>query len=123
MILLSGASESLAISKAVNTTTTDPDTYAVFIAQTSGQSVLSDQRAQITGTGDITVLSAPSSQTTRKVRYMTLFNRDTITHDFDVKHIVSGVVRQVAAFTLLTGEWAEYTDDGWDTFDSSGVPR
>jgi hypothetical protein len=123
MILLAGPSEVLQISKGAATTTTDPEAYSVFRVQTQGQSMLSNQRSQITGNGaDVDVVSAPSAQTMRIVEYLTVNNRDTVTQTFTVVHDVSGTNRKLAQFTMLTNEWAEYTNDsGWKFFQATGA--
>jgi hypothetical protein len=125
-MILSATTETIQISKAAGTTTTSPDCYAAYVDVTTTTFVPGVQRTSLSGGAgvDSTVVSAPAASTQRQVKYMTIFNRDTVTHTFEVQHDLSGTDFFMARIVLLANEMAEYVwEKGWTIHDTSGIVK
>lgn len=122
-MILSATTQSIEIAKAASTTTTSPEVYVSYVDITTTTFTPGVQRSTLSGGAgaDTTVVSAPAASTQRQVKYMTIFNRDTVTHTFTVQHDLSGTDFFIAQIMLLANEMAEYVyEKGWTIHDTSG---
>jgi hypothetical protein len=106
------------ISKAASTNATDPECVVYYMEYSTPQGnrvqIPDFERSLISGTGDNTVLTGPSTSTVarRVADKLWLYNKDSITHTFIVKHRSSGTNRSIKRIKLDPEESAEYTSDG-----------
>lgn len=124
-MLLSATTESIQVSKAAGVTTTAPDAYATYVDATSTTFTPGVQRTALSsGAGtDDTVVSAPSASTSRQIKYLSIFNRDTVTHTFTVQHDLSSTDFFIAQLVLLPNQMADYVSGkGWRVHDTGGFP-
>lgn len=125
-MILSATTQTIEIAKGAATTTTSPETYVTYVDITTTTFTPGIQRATLSaGAGtDTVVVSAPGASTQRQVKYMTIFNRDTVTHTFTVQHDLSGTDFVLAQIVLLANEMAEFVyEKGWSVHDVNGFVK
>lgn len=125
-MLLSSTTESIQISKAAGVTTTAPEVYAAYVDITTTTMSPGVQRTQLSsGTGtDDTVVNSPSASTSRQVKYLTIFNRDTVAQTFSVQHQDTTTDYFIAQMVLQPNEMAEFVwQKGWTVYDTQGFAR
>jgi hypothetical protein len=75
---------------------------------------------QSNGTNDVTIVSAPSSNTYRLVKSITIYNKDTVDTVVTIKLDNNGTERELIKITLETGDTLEFDEDGWKVISSEG---
>ena len=73
------------------------------------------------GTTEVTVVSAPAASTQRQLKYLNIYNADTVTAVVTVQLDDTTINRIMMKVTLPAGYQLVYTDTtGWSIFDSEG---
>lgn len=116
-MIVSDTTETIVIAKSAATNTTDPHCVVSFREESTLRGdvigIAEPQRSTIIGTGDVTVLSAPSqNQIRRVIGKCWVYNTDAIAHTFTVKHNTGGTTRTIKRLQLDVNQSAEYSSDG-----------
>jgi hypothetical protein len=71
--------------------------------------------------GTFTFVSAPAASTQRQIKYLSVYNNDTVANTFSFSQNTSGTRRKLIACTLQIGETLTYMSDvGWTVYSSTG---
>lgn len=114
MILLDATTKSLEILLAGAITTTQLPYTAHYVDITTATAVVSSM-AEGDGTSNsttaVTIVAAPGASTTRQVKYLSVYNADTVAATVTVRLNNNGTTRILVKTTLQVGETLEYTSE------------
>ena len=115
-LVLDSTTKSIKVSMSGAAATTNPDFTAAWADNNSTNFVEGASDGALSGTSDVTVVSAPASGYRRIIKYITIENKDTAAVTIIVKYDNNGTQRTIAKVTLNVGD--TWTTDG--TFDTYG---
>lgn len=105
-------------------TTNQPDYWTGYVDHTTTTVLSGNGGGALNSTTDVNIVSAPAASTQRQVKYISIYNRDTVSVTATVKYDSSGTERILWKGTLATGEKVEYIEaSGWIVYDAYGNPR
>jgi hypothetical protein len=76
----------------------------------------------LTGTTFVDAVSAPASGK-RLVRTLKIVNRDTVTHDITIRHVIGGTNYDQTIEDVATGEWIECSQEDLFILDSADTDK
>jgi hypothetical protein len=118
MIILSDTTQSLqmAVAEAI---TTPLEIIASYVDVTSTNVVTSGE--QISTSSDTDIVSAPASSTSRHIKFLSIYNKDNVTHIVTVKKVISGTPKIIVKSDIRVGETLQYTDaEGFNIIATNG---
>jgi len=72
----------------------------------------------------VNLVAAPSSSHQRLVRYISIYNADTVTAEVTVRFNDNSSIRKILVVSLLPNESLQYTYEvGWKAYDSTGAEK
>lgn len=75
-------------------------------------------------TTPVTIVAAPGASTQRQVKFLSVFNGDTVAATVTIRLNDNGTFRTLCKVALLVGDQLFYTDgDGWRVMDANGSSR
>lgn len=70
----------------------------------------------------VDIVASPASSTQRQVKFISVYNRDTVSATVTVNYYDGGTLRKIVVITLATGYQLQYTAEGeWRVLDGSGA--
>ena len=110
MLLLNATTKSLEIVLAGAITTSQLPYTAHYVDITTATAAVSSM-AESDGTSNsttaVTVVAAPGASTTRQVKYLSVYNADTVAATVTIQINNNGTARKIAKITLQPGETLE----------------
>ncbi len=121
MILLDTTSKKLQAKIASAPTTNNLQVDTTYVDHTSTAFTPASNSTTISGNSDTDIVAVPGASTQRQVKYISVFNADTVTHALLIKKDISGTDTVLWNGSLLPNERLEYIDGiGFRTFDAYG---
>lgn len=122
MITLSDTTQTIDYSQTA--TTTNPVELVFAFADSSDVIYKpSGQRTTSSATGPTTLIGAPVAGQTRQVKYLSVFNADTVSNTFTFFQSVSGNRSTLRRVVLATLESLVWDGMSWRTFTASGAEK
>lgn len=119
MIVLSGTTESIAVTLGGSTTTSPVELTAAYV-DLPAHTPVGFNTTKSTATA-ATLVSAPGSSVQRVIDYLSICNTDTASVTVTFFHDSSGTARRLWRGVLAANESAIYSGDrGWRVFDATG---
>jgi len=116
-LILDTTTKSIQVSMSGAAATTNPDFTAAWADNNSTNFIEGASDGTLSGTTDVSVVSAPAAGYRRIIKYITIENKDTAPVTITVKYDNNGTQRTIAKVTLNVGD--TWTTDG--TFDTFGA--
>jgi hypothetical protein len=116
-LILDTTTKSIQVSMSGVAATTNPDFTAAWADNNSTNFIEGASDGTLSGTTDVSVVSAPAAGYRRIIKYITIENKDTAPVTITVKYDNNGTQRTIAKVTLNVGD--TWTTDG--TFDTFGA--
>lgn len=121
MLILDATTTKIQASMAGAVTTTNPDYFASYVDVTTTTFTSAQSNGALNGVTQVDMIAAPSASTQRQVKYISIFNRDSVSQTITVVVDVSGTDRTIYRGALLSNEMLQYVDgEGWSTIDANG---
>lgn len=111
MLILDATTKTFEIDMDEALTTSQLDVMVCYVdILTSDQSVsaFGNQDSATNSTTAVTILSAPAAGHTRTVKYMSVYNKDTVDHNVTIQLNNNATLRIIHKVLLLVGETLEY---------------
>lgn len=122
MIILDTTGKSLEVLFGAAATTTNPTIVASYVDVTTTTYAPGATDVAGSGTTAVTAAAAPAASTQRQVKYLSVYNGDTVAHTATVRVNNSSTMRILVKVTLAVGYTLSYTDGvGFKVTDASGV--
>jgi hypothetical protein len=124
MIVLKSTSETLYITSNAAATTDEMEYFTSSRERTSTTFTALNKFGTSNGTTVETIVDAPSAGSTQViVDYISIYNKDTVTHTLTVQMFDTANPYMIFKCQLLTGEKLEYCEGkGWQKFNAQGSP-
>lgn len=74
-------------------------------------------------TGPTTLIAAPAASTQRQVKYLSVFNADTVSNTFTWQQNIAGTRRVIRKVTLATLESLVWDGVTWETYTAAGAKK
>src|SRR5690606_38749147 len=105
-------------------TTTEPTVVIDYVDITTSAFTPGASLTSLNGTTDVTIVAAPVASTTRQVKYINIFNADTVAHTITVQHDDNGTERILWKGLISAGATLSWTpENGWvNTSLTGGLP-
>lgn len=121
MITLSGTSDVVRLSLLAATTTNPLEVIFAYVDMTTTTFVPTGGGASVSTIGVTTIISAPVASTQRQVKYLSVFNADTVNTTITVQHFNGVTARTLFKVTLSTLESLVYCNDQlWSVYTATG---
>lgn len=122
MLLLDTTLKSIQITRSASLLTSEMDYTASYNdVDTSNNYTNIGVDGTTSGTGNVTVVSAPGASTTRIVKYLSIYNKDTKVDTIEVKMLNNASSKTLVKVTLQIGDTLQYVDsEGWSVLATSG---
>ena len=92
-------------------TTTNPSYYTTYVDNTTTTFTPGVKDGALNGTTDVTVCASPAASTQRVVKFLSVYNEDTIAQDITVKYFNGTTERILTKVNLSVGDTLYYVDD------------
>jgi len=113
-MILAATTESIEAVLVAAATTTNPVYHVSYADLTVSTFVAGAFNGALNGTTSVTIVSAPAASTQRQVKYLSIFNADTVAHTVIVRHDTSGTERVMVRVALPVNSTLTWTPDaGW----------
>lgn len=126
MIKLDETTKTIEVDLDAAVTTNQLQVYSSYsdVNQTNfGATAAGSQNATTNDTTAVTIVSAPSATTTRKVDLITVYNADTLSADVTIQLNNNSTLVTLVKQTLESGETLQYADgEGWSVANKKKVP-
>lgn len=124
MIVLDATNEQIVISANATATTDESELFCSFRTRTSTTFVASNNADTTNGTAAAIICPSPAASEQNIIDYISIYNKDTVTHTYTVQWTNGTGVATLKTFQLLKKESMEYVEGmGWRIFDSQGRER
>lgn len=123
MITLSATNHSVDVT--MTATTTNPVEYVVAYADITLTTFTPiGANASISAAGPTTLIAAPAASTQRQIKYLSIFNNDTVPNTQTIQFNAGGTRRTLFKATIQPGESIIYMNDlGWAVYNSIGAKK
>ena len=122
MIILNATTKSLEVDLDGAITTNQLPFQANYVDVTISTYTPIEADGATNSTTAVTLVAAPSSDTQRQVKLLTIYNADTVAAVVSVQYNNNGTLRTIIKVTLPVGATLAYTDgEGWKVTNSSGA--
>lgn len=124
MIVLDATTDNLEAVLGGTVTTNQPDYYVTYVDVTTTTYTPGESHGALNNTTDVIIAAAPAASTQRQVKFLSIFNRDTVSVTVTVKLDDGSNQRTLWRGVLAANEMAQYADgEGWFTLDSTGARK
>jgi hypothetical protein len=121
MIILDATTNKLEIVLQSAITTAQLDFVASFADHTTTTLTLVTSHGQTNSVTHADLVAAPASSTQRQVKFLSIYNADTVPATVIIKYNTNSTRRVLIQATIQTGETLIYsTNNGWNTLNFSG---
>lgn len=122
MIILDATTKSLQVLLGVVVTTNELPIVAAFVDITPTTYGPGASDGQTNGTTAVAAVAAPAASTQRQLKFLTVFNADTVSATVTVRLNNNGTTRVLVAIALGVGSTLVYTDgEGFRVISNAGV--
>lgn len=123
MIIFDATTDTLVTSCNSAVATTSPQFYASFVDVTTTTFSPKMTTGLLNGTSEVTVISAPASSTVRQLKFLSVFNRDSVNISPTISFDDNATLRTVWKGVLAPNECLQYVDGtGWRIYNAEGIP-
>lgn len=124
MIILDATTQNIKAVMGAAQTTTNPDFFASYVDVTTTTYTPAQNNGTLNGVTAVNVVTSPAGSTQRQCKFISIFNRDSVTQTITITHDTSGTGRTLYKGTLAPNECIQYVDgEGWSTLDANGVRK
>lgn len=121
MLILDATTKSLEIVLGGAVTTNQLPAVAAYVDFTSTTTAPGSSDTISNNTSTVTLVSAPSASTQRQVKYLSIYNADTVQATITIRLNDNSTLRNILITTLDAGDTLFYSDtNGFYTIDSAG---
>lgn len=107
-----------------NATTNQPIFVCSYADHTASAFTPAANDGTLNGTTPVVMIAAPAGSTQRQVKYINIWNFDTVSHSVTVELLSTAARRTLFQATLDPGSTLTFTEGiGWVVFNNQGVPR
>ena len=123
-MILTETTTALELKLGAATTTTAFDVFAVFNTVTSTTVTPEASNTTVSTTTDTNIVGAPGASEQRIIKFVSIYNADTVANTVTVKRDASGTERIIGKWNLNPGDSLLWSDGvGWYVMDSNGARK
>lgn len=123
-MLLTDTNDLIEIVLTVAVATNEFQFNSFYVDHTSSSLTPGASNGTTNGTTAVTAVNSPSASTQRQVKYLTIYNNDTISNILTVRFDDGTNERNIIKIILQPGETLEYVaNKGWRIFDPYGIRK
>jgi hypothetical protein len=124
MLSIDNTTDTVRAVMAAAVTTTAPDYYVTYVDVTTTGYSPAENHGALNGVTAVNIAGSPAASTQRVVKYISIFNRDTVAHAITVTHWDTSIDYRLWVGTLQPNETLQFTDMlGWSVIDAFGIPK
>lgn len=123
-MILTATTHLLELKLGAATTTNAIEIFSAFNTITTTGVTPETSSTTSNSTSDVTVVGSPGASEQRIVKFISVFNADTVANTVTIKRDVSGTERRIGTWNLNAGDSLLYSDGvGWYVMDSNGARK
>lgn len=123
MITLSATNMSLEVLLGGAVTTSQWEVFVSYVDITTTTYVPAGSSTVTNNTTAVTVVAAPAASTQRQVKYLSIYNADTVSGTVTVRINTGGTTRRTRVAALATGETLCWDGVSWKTYTTAGAEK
>jgi len=123
-MILTATTHLLELKLGAATTTNAVEIFSAFNTLTTTTVTPETSSTTSNSTADVTVVGSPGASEQRIVKFISVYNADTVANTVTIKRDVSGTERRIGTWNLNAGDSLLYSDGvGWYVMNSDGARK